>query len=90
MACSTHLLVEILRIARMDDTERISKGILVFWQDNKVDVVIHEAVRKDGEVEFSAVVGYEGEVMPSVGVIAEYVLPIITSLGDVMRVFRNN
>jgi len=90
MACSTHLLVKILRIARMDDTERISKGILVFRQDNKMDVVLHEAVCEYGEAVFSAVIGNEEEVLSSVSVVFKYILPVIASLSDVMRIIRND
>ncbi|GEM_PF-5836358 len=51
-------LVKILGISGMYDSERIPKRIFVFRQDNEVDVVIHETVREDDEVVFSAIVGY--------------------------------
>ncbi len=74
----------------MYDVKRIGKRIFVMRHDNKMNMVIHETVCKDSNVEFSAVFGYKNQIMPSIGIVLEYILAVVTSLGNMMGIFRNN
>jgi hypothetical protein len=70
----------------MDDTERIRKRILVFRNNDKMYMVIHKTVCEDVQMEFPAVVGNKIKILPSVSVILKYILPIATSLGNVIKI----
>jgi hypothetical protein len=74
----------------MRDLKCVGKRIFVMRHSDKMNMIAHEAVRKNGKIEFSAIIGGEKQILPSVGIILEYILPIVTSLGNMMRISRNN
>ena len=61
--------------------------IFVLRHYDEMYMIIHETIAKDSEVEFFTVECYKLEVLPSIGVILKYVLPVVASLSNMMRVF---
>jgi hypothetical protein len=74
------LPVAILGISHMGCIERSRYGVLIAWDNDKMNVIGHYAVCEYGEVVFLAVLPYPIKILPPVIIVAEYVLSVIATL----------
>lgn len=65
--------------------DRLPQAIFGFRHSNQMDMIRHQAIRPDSDVEFAAPLGHQGQVGLVIFIPEEGLHPSIPALGDMMR-----
>ena len=90
MAAASVHAVDVLGVEEMRTANRLGKGGVVAWNCNDVNVVGHQAIAKNIKAKPLGLLFEEFEINRPVVVDKENVLPIITTLGNMMSNILQN
>lgn len=79
-----------LGVTHVCASQRAGEGVGLVRDSHNVDMVWHEAIRKDIEAVFAAVLAKKSEVNLPVGVVQKDIQLPVAALCDVMRVTRGD
>jgi len=82
--------VDILRIAKVRAAHRFGERILCLRYSDYVNVVGHETIADDVQAVFGGLLGEQLQIYMPIIIDKEYVLTIVSPLGDMMSTLGHN
>ena len=79
------LHIKTKRISGVGISQRVTERIGFFGNQDKMDMVGHQAVGPDLDSVLGGIVAEEGKVMLAVSGLEKHITPPVPTLGDVMR-----
>ena len=82
--------IDVLRVAKVRSAYGLGQGIFGLRRRDNVDVVGHETIAGDVQAVLAGLVGEQREIYMTIIIDKEYILTIISSLGDMMSTPGHN